>query len=924
MANQATNLATAEVDEYIEGHNAKPLLRFITCGSVDDGKSTLIGRLLYEAQLIFDDQLVALEADSKRVGTQGDELDLALLMDGLAAEREQGITIDVAYRYFSTDKRTFIVADTPGHEQYTRNMVTGASTADCAIVLLDARKGVLTQSRRHMTIVSLLGIRHVVIAVNKMDLVDGDPVRFRQIEEDIRDQAARIGLNDVTCIPLVALTGANVIDRDDAMGWYDGPTLMEYLESVELDEERMQAEPFRLPVQYVIRPNLDFRGFAGTLVGGSLAVGDPVVVLPSQQRSRVARIVTRDRDLDRAVAGQAVVVSLADEIDVSRGDVLAHPDTAPQVGDQFEATVVWMGEEPLLPGREYLMRIGTVTATVTVGSLRHKLDVDTLDRLPATQLRLNEIAEVHLGLDRRIPFDAYRDNRETGGFIFIDRITYNTVGAGLLHFALFRSSNVTWQPIEVNKQRRAELKRQKPALIWLTGLSGAGKSTIANLVDQRLNAMGRHTYILDGDNVRHGLCRDLGFTPADRVENLRRVGETARLMLDAGLIVIASFISPYRSERDSIRSHLQPDEFYEVFVDTPLEVAEQRDGKGLYAKARRGELKNFTGIDAPYEAPPAPELRIDTTGCSPEEASAAIIELLSRRGRSGALIRPGLRRGAGLESADAITQRGPDRPLGIGETVERSNHHDRSDDLPERVTNWCRHGSRTIWGGVIKGVPSLSDHGQMRWWRVLERLKDHSRRCRLDWVRLPQLGDVADRVSARSLLERNDRIAGTDRVDGCLTGCCGDLPEGGSDPGQDACALRQPAMDKRDQPRSCDPPAAGEVQVAGCAEVGEDVRQRAARDAKIANKLSVRARWGTCGHVLEHREGAVRSRVAHAELGNVRIIQRVIRLSGTTCVGPILGTRAGKTEEVVGDRATRPSLIERPTKRLVAKRVAGR
>jgi bifunctional enzyme CysN/CysC len=626
---------TAEIDAYVDRHNAKTLLRFITCGSVDDGKSTLIGRLLFESQMIFDDQLAALELDSKRVGTQGDDLDLALLLDGLVAEREQGITIDVAYRYFSTDRRTFIVADTPGHEQYTRNMVTGASTADCAVVLVDARKGMLTQSRRHMTIVSLLGIRHVVVAINKMDLVDRDEQRFVEIERDVREQAALVGLLDVTCIPLVALTGANVVSRDESMPWYGGPTLLEYLESVEIDEERMQAEPLRMSVQWVVRPDANFRGFAGTVVGGTIAPGDPIIVLPSGRQSRVGRIVTRAGDLDRAVAGQAVVVTLTDEIDVSRGDTIAHPQDPPEVADQFEATVVWMADVPLLPGRAYLMRAGTSTATATIGPLKYKLDVDTLGHMATTKLELNEIGEAHLALDRRITFDPYTANRDTGGFILIDRITFDTVAAGLLRYALRRSTNVQWQAVDVDKASRSASKGQKPAVIWLTGLSGAGKSTIGNLVDQRLHALGRHTYMLDGDNVRHGLCRDLGFTAVDRVENLRRVGEVARLMVDAGLIVIASFISPYRNERQSIRDLLEPGEFHEVFVDTPLEVAEQRDAKGLYAKARRGELLNFTGVDAPYEAPESPELHIDTTALTPEQAAAEVIDLLTGAGRLG-------------------------------------------------------------------------------------------------------------------------------------------------------------------------------------------------------------------------------------------------------------------------------------------------
>ena len=627
--------AGEQIDAYVARHNDKTLLRFITCGSVDDGKSTLIGRLLYESQMIFDDQLAALEADSKRAGTQGDELDLALLLDGLAAEREQGITIDVAYRFFSTEDRTFIVADTPGHEQYTRNMVTGASTADCAVVLVDARNGLLTQSRRHMMLVSLLGIRHVLVAVNKMDLVDRDSQRFSEIEADAREHAQRIGMQDVQCIPLVALTGGNVVARDEQMAWYDGPTLIEYLESVEIDEERLQSEPLRLPIQWVVRPDASFRGFAGTIVAGTLKPGDEIVVLPSGRRSVVRRIVTKSGDLELAVAGQAVVVTLADEIDVSRGDMISHVDSAPEIADQFEATLVWMSDEPLLPGRGYIMRVGSGSVTAIVAPLKHKLDPDTQAHIAATKLELNEIGECHLALDRRIAFDPYTVSRDTGGFILIDRITFETVAAGMLRYALRRSANVQWQAVEIDKHRRASIKKQRPAVVWLTGLSGAGKSTIANLVDQRLHSLGIHTYMLDGDNVRHGLCRDLGFTPADRVENLRRVGEVSRLMVDAGLIVLASFISPYRSERRAIRDLLEPGEFHEVFVDTPLAVAEQRDTKGLYAKARRGELVNFTGVDAPYEAPEHAELRIDTTQTTPDRAAAEIIEMLARAGILG-------------------------------------------------------------------------------------------------------------------------------------------------------------------------------------------------------------------------------------------------------------------------------------------------
>jgi bifunctional enzyme CysN/CysC len=628
----ASELIAQDIEAYLHAHEHKSLLRFITCGSVDDGKSTLIGRLLYESQLVFEDQLAALEADSKRVGTQGEELDFALLLDGLAAEREQGITIDVAYRFFSTDRRKYIVADTPGHEQYTRNMVTGASTADAAVILIDARKGVLTQTRRHSYLVSLIGIRHLVLAVNKMDLVDYDEGRFREIDRDYRAFAASLGLDDVTPIPLSALRGDNVTEASDQMPWFAGPTLMEYLETVEIDQERAQRGPFRLPVQWVNRPNLDFRGFAGTIASGSVRPGDQLVALPSGRQSRVERIAGYDGDLDEAVAGQAVTLTLADEIDVSRGDVIAAADAVPEVADQFEATVIWMADEPMLRGRNYLLKIGTKTVTATIAPLKYKVNVNSLERLAATRLDLNEIGVCDLELDQAIAFDPYRDNRETGGFILIDRITNNTVGAGLLHFALRRSHNIPWQPIDLDKEARAELKAQRPCVLWFTGLSGAGKSTIANLVESELHRRGRHTYLLDGDNVRHGLSKDLGFTQADRVENVRRVAEVARLMVDAGLIVVVSFISPFRSERRMARALLEEGEFLEVYVDTPLAVAEARDPKGLYERARRGEIANFTGIDSAYEPPEHPEVHLETAAIGPEEAAAQVLAALEERG----------------------------------------------------------------------------------------------------------------------------------------------------------------------------------------------------------------------------------------------------------------------------------------------------
>jgi bifunctional enzyme CysN/CysC len=623
-----SDLIATDIEQYLKAHEHKSLLRFITCGSVDDGKSTLIGRLLYESKMLFEDQLAAVEADSKKFGTQGDAIDFALLVDGLAAEREQGITIDVAYRFFSTDKRKFIVADTPGHEQYTRNMVTGASTADAAILMVDARKGILTQTRRHSYLVNLLGIRHVVVAVNKMDLVDYSEKVFRRIVEDYRAFAAQVGIEDATFIPMSAFKGDNITAPSDAMPWYHGTTLMGYLETVEVDDARMQRAPFRLPVQWVNRPNLDFRGFAGTVAGGVIAVGDRIRAQPSGKESRVARIVTQDGDLPQAIAGQSITLTLEDEIDISRGDVISTADAPAEVADQFEVTVIWMHDEPLLPGRPYLMKIGTRTVTATIMSIKHQVNVNTLERVAAKTLELNGIAECNLAVDRSIAFDAYANNRDTGGFILIDRLTNNTVGAGLLNFALRRAHNIHMQHVDVDKAARSALKHQKSCVLWFTGLSGAGKSSIANLVEKKLHALGHHTYLLDGDNVRHGLNKDLGFTDADRVENIRRVAEVGKLMVDAGLIVLTAFISPFRAERDMARSLVEDGEFIEIFVDAPLEVAEQRDVKGLYKKARRGELKNFTGIDSPYERPETPELRIDTSQVGLEEAAEAVLALL--------------------------------------------------------------------------------------------------------------------------------------------------------------------------------------------------------------------------------------------------------------------------------------------------------
>jgi bifunctional enzyme CysN/CysC len=630
-----SDLIASDIGAYLHAHQHKSLLRFITCGSVDDGKSTLIGRLLYESKMIFEDQLTALESDSKKVGTRGGELDFALLVDGLAAEREQGITIDVAYRFFSTETRKFIVADTPGHEQYTRNMVTGASTADLAVILIDARKGVLTQTRRHSYLVSLVGIRHVVLAINKMDLVDYGQAAFTKILEDYREFAARIGLADITAIPMSAVYGDNVLEAGTNMPWYRGPTLMQHLESVAVDDE-LQSKPFCLPVQWVNRPSLDFRGFAGLIATGSIRKGERIRTLPSGRESTVARIVTAGGDLDSAVAGQSVTLTLATEIDISRGDVIAAGAAPPQVANQFDCTIVWMHDEPLLQGREYLMKIGTRTVAATVAPIKHKVNVNTLEHTAAERLELNEIGICEVSLDREIAFQPYTENRTLGGFILIDRITNNTVGAGMLSFALRRADNVHWQALDVTKATRALQKGQKSCVLWLTGLSGAGKSTIANLIEKKLLAMGRHTYLLDGDNVRHGLNKDLGFTAQDRVENIRRVAEVSRLMVDAGLIVLVSFISPFRAERRMARDLLDPGEFLEVYIDTPLAEAERRDVKGLYKKARQGELKNFTGIDSPYEAPEHAEIRIDTTALSAQQAADQIVAHLSRAGMLGA------------------------------------------------------------------------------------------------------------------------------------------------------------------------------------------------------------------------------------------------------------------------------------------------
>jgi bifunctional enzyme CysN/CysC len=628
QASQAQALIAKDIDAYLAQHLHKSLLRFITCGSVDDGKSTLIGRLLYDSKMIYEDQLALLEADSKRVGTQGQNIDFALLVDGLAAEREQGITIDVAYRFFSTDRRKFIVADSPGHEQYTRNMVTGASTADLAVILIDARKGVLTQTRRHSFLVHLIGIHQVVLAVNKMDLVDFDQGTFESIVADYRRCADGIGISDFVAMPMSALAGDNIYTRSTKTPWYTGPSLIEHLETVPIDIDAAQAQPLRMPVQWVNRPNLDFRGFSGLICAGAVKLGDKVRVLPSGLTSLVSRVLAADADVPQAVAGQSVTICLQDEVDCSRGDVLAAADAPPQVADQFEATIVWMAADPMLAGRPYWLKLSTQNVSATVQQPKYQINVNTMEHLAAKTLTMNAIGVCNLTTDRPIVFESYEVNHELGGFILIDKLTNATVAAGMLHFALRRSQNVHWQALDVSRETRATMKNQRPAVLWFTGLSGAGKSTIANLVDKKLHRMNRHTFLLDGDNVRHGLSRDLGFTDADRVENIRRVGEVARLMTDAGIIVITAFISPFRAERQMVREMMQPGEFIEIYINTPLAEAERRDVKGLYKKARAGQLANFTGIASPYEPPTAADIHIDTTKMTADEAAELIVEHL--------------------------------------------------------------------------------------------------------------------------------------------------------------------------------------------------------------------------------------------------------------------------------------------------------
>ena len=632
MNNLTFDISLEEITERLSLHENKSLLRFIACGSVDDGKSTLIGRLLHDTEGVFDDQLARAESESKKFGTQGSDTDYALLVDALTAEREQGITIDVAYRYFATERRKFIVADTPGHEQYTRNMITGASNADAAMILVDARKGLSTQTYRHSYLVSLMGIKNIVLVLNKMDLVDYSAETYGQLVDSYREFADSAGIEDFTAIPVSALKGDNIVEPSTNTSWYHGPTLLSWLETTKVDADIKRTQPFRMAVQWINRPNLDFRGYTGTVSGGSIKPGDAIRIQPSGKTANIAKIITADGELEQAVAGQAVTLTLNNEIDVVRGDVISTTEQPASTADQFECSIVWMHDDALLPGRQYLLKVGAQTVTATVTDIKHEVNVDTLEQIAAKKLDLNSIGVCNLSTDRQIAYDSYNENRETGSFILIDRASNQTVGAGMLHFALRRSDNIHMQAVDVDKTMRSELKQQKACILWFTGLSGAGKSTIANIVEKKLSALGRHTYLLDGDNVRHGLNKDLGFTDADRVENIRRIGEVAGLMVDSGLIVLTAFISPFRSERQMARNLVDGDEFLEVFVGTPLSLAEERDPKGLYKKARKGELKNFTGIDSPYEPPENPEILVDTASLSAEQAAEKVLSELRRAG----------------------------------------------------------------------------------------------------------------------------------------------------------------------------------------------------------------------------------------------------------------------------------------------------
>ncbi len=618
-------LISQDIEAYLQIHQNKSLLRFITCGSVDDGKSTLIGRLLYDSKMIFEDQLAQLEVDSKKIGTQGQEIDFALLVDGLDAEREQGITIDVAYRYFSSEKRKFIVADTPGHEQYTRNMVTGASNAQLAVILIDACKGILTQTRRHSYLCHLLGIKNIILAVNKMDLVDYDQITFKSIVSDYKKFADNLGILNFTAIPISGLKGDNITSLSPKTMWYGGSTLLSHLEDVEIVSNTEQLCNFLMPVQWVNRPNQNFRGFSGKIVSGTVKPGDKVRILPSGKTSYVDRIVTYDGDLEKAVADQSITLTLKDEVDCSRGQIIVSNSSPLESADQFETTLIWMDEKTLIPGRSYYLKIGAQTVSAVVSKIKYKINVNTMEKIAIKTLNLNDISVANVTTDRSIPFTPYSENLTLGGFMLIDKMTNITVGAGLINFALRRANNVHLQPMDITQDQRSKIKNQKPAVIWMTGLSGSGKSTIANAVEKKLLQMKRHTFILDGDNVRNGLNKDLGFTDADRIENIRRVGHVAKLMTDAGLIVIVAFISPFQSERDMVRQMMDLNEFVEVFIDTPLSVAEERDVKGLYAKARSGNLKNFTGIDSPYEIPKHPDIHIKTVDLTIDEAAEQIL-----------------------------------------------------------------------------------------------------------------------------------------------------------------------------------------------------------------------------------------------------------------------------------------------------------
>jgi len=628
MSHQS-ELIEGDISSYLKSQAEKEFLRFITCGSVDDGKSTLIGRLLYDSKMIFEDQLSALEKDSKKFGTQGHNIDFALLVDGLAAEREQGITIDVAYRFFSTNKRKFIVADTPGHEQYTRNMATGASTAELAILMIDARKGILTQTKRHSFIVSLLGIKHVVLAINKMDLIGFDQNVFQEIDKNYRTFAKDLGFHNIESIPVSALEGDNIIEKSNKTDWYDGPMLMEHLETVQIEEQNESA-PFRLPIQWVNRPNLDFRGFSGSVSAGSIEVGDDIIALPNAKTSKIKEILGASGKKNHAAFGEAITICLEDEIDISRGDVIAKLNERPETTDQFQAHIIWMHEEHLLPGRPYLIKTNNQTTEGVVTELKHKINVNSLEHESGKTLELNEVGLVNISLNRSIAYDSYTENKTMGSFIIIDKFTNSTVACGMIKFELRRASNVHWQAVDVDKKSRSKQKHQKAKVLWFTGLSGSGKSTIANLVEKKLHAMGKHTYLLDGDNVRHGLNKDLGFIDVDRVENIRRIGEVSKLMVDAGLIVLAAFISPYRAERQMVREMMDKDEFIEIFVDTPLEICEERDEKGLYKKARSGNLKNFTGVDSAYEIPNDAEIVVNTVKYKPEDIANYILKWMAQ------------------------------------------------------------------------------------------------------------------------------------------------------------------------------------------------------------------------------------------------------------------------------------------------------